>query len=153
MSVQESYPAPTTGQNVATQIVLSGTGVTQIAGNRYKVQLSLSGTSTVSVTAAAKDINGNAVTVGAGDWAWTSDNAKPSAANSNDVQESYPVPVTPFAFIATVGTGAATETVTSHKEGMALITVKLPFADANQSGLNAVAQGAVYAELFVTVVA
>lgn len=55
---------PTDGLGTAVKLALSGTGITQVVGNVYKVTLSLGGTSTVSVTTTVQDVGGNTFTSG-----------------------------------------------------------------------------------------
>lgn len=110
------------GVAVPTQIQLSGTGVTQIAGPVYKVTLSLSGTNTVAVTPAAKDIAGSNPSI----------TGTITAASYNTNQ-------------ATV----STNTVTAVAVGQAVVEWSYPAFDVD--GLNALASGKVYAQLLVTV--
>lgn len=159
-NVQESYPTPTTGQNTPVSIVLTGTGVTQtptLSGNvgyaTYAVTLSVSGagghSSSVAVTAQAYDIAGTSQST-TGSYNIQSFNAKPSAANTNDVVETYPAPPTQFAYIATVGSATANPaTVTAQKPGQAVVYFQYPAF--NLAGTTNYLNGSVHAKLIVTV--
>lgn len=149
--VQESYPTPTTGLLKPVKIALSGTGVTQIKGNVYQVALSLGGTATVAVTAAAQDIAGASPSY-AGAFNWVSRNALPASANSGDVVESYPASTSgKLGKIATVsGATGNPITVTGNFVGQAIVEVFIPFGDVDGSD-NYLLTGGVYAQLIVTV--
>lgn len=96
---------PTDGLGTAAQITLTGTGVsTLVAGHLYSVSLSLSGTSTVALTAAVKDIGGTGFTTGnANSVTWFSGNA----------------------YVATVAAG----TVTAVNKGQAVVEARFPTFD------------------------
>jgi len=148
--MQESYPTPTTG--VATPVVLAitGLGITQIKGNVYTVTLSLSGTSTVSATAAAKDVAGTSATY-TGSYNWLSYNAKPTALGSSDVIESYPASTSgKLGEIATVSAATGNPiTVTGQFVGQAIVEVSIPFGDSD--GTDNYLNGKAYAQLVVNV--
>lgn len=115
------------GVSVPTQIQLSGTGVTQIAGNTYKVTLSLAGTNTVSVTPAAKDIAGNAPSyTGSFNWvSYETAQATVSAATGSPI------------------------TVTAVAKGEAIVECYVPAFDVD--GTASTGAGKVYALLQVEV--
>lgn len=96
---------PTDGLGTVNRINLSGTGVTAIvAGAQYQVSLSLTGTTTVALTATLKDIAGSTFTSG----------------NSNTVTwKSYNTNV------ATVSAG----TVTAVARGQAVVEAEFPTFD------------------------
>lgn len=177
--VQESYPLPTTGLLYPVKLGLVGSGVTCIKGNVYQVTLSLTGTTSVSVTAAGRDIaDATANPAYAGAYNWISRNGLPSAVslafwNPNDVQESYPVPKSTMGDVAHVsGNTGNPITVTADHQGEAYIEVYTPYAsvagtplypvgqgtgnqsraDASTSPANYSLGGAAYAVLIVTVV-
>lgn len=119
MAVQ---PNPTTGVGTAAKIALTGTGVVHIAGNEYSVSLSLTGTTSVVLTATVQDVagttfnsaNGNSVT-------WVSRNTGQ----------------------ATVSSG----TVTAVALGQAYVEAQFPTFDST----TGVSTGFVYAQILVTV--
>ena len=122
------------GVGVPTQVQLSGTGVTQVKGSNYAVTLSLSASgghaSSVSVTAAAKDIAGNDPSY-AGSFTWTSYNAAPTGQAGK---------------VATAVAG----TVTAVAVGQAVVEAAVPAFDVD--GTDNVKFGKVYALLNVQVV-
>lgn len=115
------------GVGVPTQITLTGTGVSLISGNTYKVSLSLSGTSTVAVTAAAKDIAGNTGNyTGAFNWvSYETAQATVGAATGNPI------------------------TITAVAKGEAIVEIYVPAFDAD--GTDSIGAGKVYALLQVEV--
>lgn len=119
MAVQ---PNPTTGVGTAAKIALTGTGVTHIAGNQYSVSLSLTGTTSVVLTATIQDVLG----------------ATFNSANSNSTTwKSYNTAQ------ATVSAG----TVTAVALGQAYVEAQFPTFD----GTTGIATGMVYAQILVTV--
>ena len=121
------------GIDVPTQIALSGTGVTQVKGNVYTVQLSLSGTSTVDLTAAFKDSAGTTVTP-SGTETYVSYNAGTGAGD-----------------VARVATVDSSGVITAVHKGQAIIECQYPAFDLD--GVNPLAEGMIYAQVIVNVVA
>ena len=157
--VQESYPTQTTGLLTPTEIVLTGSGLSAlVTARRYKVTLSLGGTSSVAVTAAAKDIAGADPSY-TGSFHWVARNAAPLTANSGDVVESYPVSTSGVVAniasfnsdksVAALTSTANPPTVYAHTVGEALIECFVPSFDVN--GANDYTKGGVYTELIVIV--
>jgi len=123
------------GVGVPTKILLSGSGVSAIAaGVTYKVTLSLTGTTSVAVTAAAKDIAGNDPSY-TGAFNWVSRNAAPTGQPGK---------------VATVSAATGNPiTVTAVSKGEAIIECAVPAFDVDGSAnVNA---GKVYARLQVQV--
>lgn len=122
---------PTTGLTVAAQIALSGTGVTHTTpGNtsvrQYAVNLSLSGTNTVALTATVQDVAGTTV-----------------VPSNSIIWKSYETGV------ATVSAG----TVTGVTKGQAIIEAQLPTFD-NTEGTGAQTgdpTDMIYVQILVTV--
>jgi hypothetical protein len=179
--VQESYPLPTSGEATVVKVALSGTGILNMlsaSGSApgtgdgtswvYDVTLSLTATghaSSVAVTAQANDIDDESASY-SGTYNWICRNAKPVAANSGDVVESYPASTSGvFANIASFNSSVSVAAVTStanpptvyaHKLGEALVEVFVPFGDVDGTDAEDLTDGILngaYAQLRVHVVA
>jgi hypothetical protein len=122
------------GIDVPVSVALSGSGVTQIAGSVYQVTLSLTGTTSVAVTAVTKDSAGDDPSY-SGDYNWVSYNAAPTGAAGK---------------VATVSAATGNPiTVSAVSQGMAIVEAYVPAFDVD--GSAAAGSGKVYALLQVQV--
>lgn len=151
---------PTDGLGVAARVRLSGSGVTQIAGNEYSVSLSISNASplsdTVTVTVEIEDVAGSAYSnVGevvtksynnpsAGSPSWY----KPSAASPYSNQSADVASVA-----AATSAGDLTMVVTGLNVGQAIVEFQFPTFDNTEGNDSATGnpKDMIYAQLIVTV--
>jgi hypothetical protein len=149
---------PTDGLAVAARVRLSGTGVTQLAGNEYEVTLSLGGTDTVTVTVDVEDVAGSAYSnIGevvtksynnpsAGSPTWY----KPSAASPYTDQSADVASVA-----AATSAGDLTMVVTGLAVGQAIVEFQFPTFDNTEGDDSATGnpKDMIYAQLIVNVTA
>lgn len=114
---------PTDGLGTATQVTLSGTGVSQVVGNVYKVSLNVGGSpnpSSVAMSSAVKDVGANAF----------------SSGNSNSVTYK-----SADASVASV----SSNTITAVKAGQVVVDASFPTFDTTDG------TDKIYAQILVQV--